>query len=494
MASKKFILLVAVLFVFFQGVSYSQSNTDWGWSWKDSSKVPAARTSQYNQFVNNQYPYPARPSDMWELGFSLGPSFVLGDSKPDLGIAGGVSLRKSISSIFSLRAGYFGSYNRGSQASGWTNSVDFKSLTHMLSLDVIASLNSLSYFRGNPKTNFYVLAGYDLVATQVKVKGSDGEYHVIHDEDNKNLITTFGGKDVDNHRSWALFHGISYGAGVAFKITDRVNIGIEERLTMPLLHNDYLDGVAYGSSRDQYSYTTARVNINLGNSKKKVQPLWWLNPNNYIYNELNVPEHMKIILPDADGDGVPDQFDLEPNTPKGAKVDSHGVALDTDGDGVPDYRDKELLTPQKCFPVNEDGVGTCPEPACCKELRDMLAPKACTMDDLPSIHFNSGYKLSSEAESLLAGAADKIKAAPNCRVKVIGHPAASKLSQQLSWERVNAVIRYLVEKQGIAENRFIFTYDGGTGDSNTIDLQGTTEEGPNTVPAPHPNLRLKAKR
>jgi OOP family OmpA-OmpF porin len=85
----------------------------------------------------------------------------------------------------------------------------------------------------------------------------------------------------------------------------------------------------------------------------------------------------------------------------------------------------------------------------------------------------------------------KIKASPICKVKVIGHPAADKVSQQLTWERVNAIIKYLVEKQNIAESRFIFTYDGGNGDQNTIDLQGTMEDGPNTVPAPHPNLRSK---
>ncbi|MBA4196392.1 MAG: hypothetical protein C0459_02450 [Chitinophaga sp.] len=236
--------------------------------------------------------------------------------------------------------------------------------------------------------------------------------------------------------------------------------------------------------------------------KNRVQPLWWLNPNNYAYNELNSPKHMKlpkVVLPDADGDGITDQFDLEPNTPAGAPVDSHGRAKDTDGDGVPDYRDKELLTPQSCFPVNADGVGKCPEPACCKEIKDMLAnwkpaepaKPVCNVSDLPSVQFKSGATLSAASKKLLDAAADKIKANPDCKVKVIGHPAASKAAQQLAWERVNAVIKYLVEKQGIAESRFIFSYDGGSGDANTIDLQGTTEEGPNTVPAPHPNLKGK---
>ncbi len=68
----------------------------------------------------------------------------------------------------------------------------------------------------------------------------------------------------------------------------------------------------------------------------------------------------KTALSDTDGDGVCDAFDKEPNTPKGAIVETNGVAKDTDGDGVPDYKDKEILTLQKCFPVNADGMGKCP--------------------------------------------------------------------------------------------------------------------------------------
>ena len=137
-------------------------------------------------------------------------------------------------------------------------------------------------------------------------------------------------------------------------------------------------------------------------SRKRVEPLYWINPNNYVYSELNKPTHMKlpkIVLPDADKDGVTDQFDLEPNTPAGAPVDSHGVSKDTDGDGVPDFKDKELLTAQKCFPVNADGIGNCPEPACCKEIRDMVSnmkPVAvveCTIGGLPSVQFKGKAKL-----------------------------------------------------------------------------------------------------
>ena len=239
-------------------------------------------------------------------------------------------------------------------------------------------------------------------------------------------------------------------------------------------------------------------------SKNMVEPLWWINPNDYVYSELNAPKHMKmpkVILPDADGDGIPDQFDMEPNTPAGVPVDAHGRALDTDGDGVPDYKDKELLTPQKCFPVNADGVGVCPESQCCTDLKKKLqdaidngtinsAKKDCNISSLPSIVFKSGSKLSKDAETILASAATQLKSSPTCKVKVIGYGAASKAAQQLSYDKVSTVIKQLVEKNGIAESRVIFVY-GQDGEANTVDLQPTTEDGPNTVPAPHPNLKHK---
>jgi outer membrane protein OmpA-like peptidoglycan-associated protein len=231
------------------------------------------------------------------------------------------------------------------------------------------------------------------------------------------------------------------------------------------------------------------LNFNLGNPATHTEPLWWINPNNYIYNEVATPKHMKlppVVLPDADGDGVTDQFDMEPNTPAGCAVDVHGVSLDTDGDGVPDCRDKEKLTPQNCFPVNADGVGTCPEPECCKNIQP--AAPTCSIGSLPSVQFRSGSAtLNSTAKSLLDNVAQQLTANPNCKVKLVGYGASNKRAQQLSWDHVNAIKTYLTEQQGISESRIIFTY-GMEGSGNTVDLVPTTEEGPNTVPAPHPNL------
>ena len=278
---------------------------------------------------------------------------------------------------------------------------------------------------------------------------------------------------------------------------------------MPL-RTDLMDGQRYQNAGainagvlspdyDVYNYFTIGLNYNLG--KKSVEPLWWLNPLDYAYNELNAPRHMKFpkpVLDDADGDGVTDQFDHEPNTPAGVPVDSHGVSRDTDGDGVPDAKDKELITPTQCQPVDADGVGKCPPPSCCDELNKkidsmMIPKKGCGIGDLPSVSFSGrSNKLSNDAKAVLAGVAAKMRQNPSCKVAVVGYGESNKLAQQLSWDRVNAVISYLVEKEGISQDRFIFRHSQEGGDGNTVDLKdGTGEEGPSTVPAPHPNLRKK---
>ena len=525
MVSKKFKLLLAIV-ALFQTALYAQDSsmsstnngTDANWAY-DSSKVSSKNMPQYNEFTNYQNPYPAKPRSMWELSVGGGNAIIIGD-RPILhkgdrggfyggGITGSISARFPLSHVFSGRVGYLGSMQK---IPGYKNLVIgtyyipySANVTHALNLDLIASLNTISSHRGNPKTNIYVFIGYDIAATQVS-KGVDGSFKYngtvyngsdpslpnLYAIDGNKFITTFHKDDFGN-KNQALYHNIAFGGGLAFRISPRFNLGFEERISSPLNGVDFMDGYigkkGNGTSADKMAYSTVKLNFNLGNPATHTEPLWWINPNNYIYNEVATPKHMKlppVVLPDADGDGVTDQFDMEPNTPAGCAVDVHGVSLDTDGDGVPDCRDKEKLTPQNCFPVNADGVGTCPEPECCKNIQP--AAPTCSIGSLPSVQFRSGSaKLNSTATSLLDNVAQQLMANPNCKVKLVGYGASDKRAQQLSWDHVNAVKTYLTEKQGISESRIIFTY-GMEGSGNTVDLVPTTEEGPNTVPAPHPNL------
>ncbi len=528
-----------------QTVSFAQSSsssTDDSWVF-DSSKISSKNMPQHNEFMNYQNPYPAKPRNMIELGFSGGYNRIIGgDVFAVTGFGGGISLRKALGHVISLRGSWEGSFNYGLDGhtarydagfgnyTPWTiydNAegspkyvLNYKNATHMLNLDVIASINNMSHYRGNPKWDWYFLLGAAAWSSDVDVdavNGSGNRYDFssisfdgANGKDNRSRAKDILDGKYESNAPWAtedrtnsysrfddnqlIGVGANIGMGLAFKINDRFNIGLEQKFTVSF--NDYLDGVSsaagttQGISNDAWSATHLRLNINLGNASKSIQPLWWINPNNYLYNEISNPKHLKwppIVLPDADGDGVTDQFDMEANTPAGCPVDSHGVTKDTDGDGVPDCRDKEILTQQSCFPVDADGVGKCPDPACCTTRVD---PPACTLTSLPSITFKAGSaSLSASAKSLLNSAAASLNANPACNVKVIGYGASDKRSQQLSWDRVNAVIKYLSETQGISESRFIFSNGNPGGNVNTVDLQPTTETGPNTVTPPFPQYR-----
>ena len=267
-------------------------------------------------------------------------------------------------------------------------------------------------------------------------------------------------------------------AGIAFRLGKRINLAIEDRHTF--VKDDLLDGQRWQEQArgdavltrdfDSYNYLSVGLNFNLG--AKSVEPLWWLNPLDYAYNELNNPKHMllpKPILDDSDGDGVIDQLDREPNTPADCPVDTHGVTKDTDGDGVPDCKDKQLITPTECQPVDADGVGKCPEPDCCKNIGTGVVVATCPTD-YPSIRF-TGSTLSSDARAQLATIASRMKANPNCNLIVVGYPEASKSSQASCRTRVAAIQDYLVTSQGISAGRITTDCQVGGGDRNTVDIR-----------------------
>ncbi|MBL0144663.1 MAG: hypothetical protein IPP48_01795 [Chitinophagaceae bacterium] len=261
--------------------------------------------------------------------------------------------------------------------------------------------------------------------------------------------------------------------GVAVRLGKRINLSIEDRWTF--VKDDLLDGQryqehAYGDAVltrdfDSYNMLSAGINVNLG--AKSTEPLWWLNPLDYAYDEF---PNKKVKIPtnncpDADGDGVCDHLDNEPNTPAGCPVDTHGVTKDTDGDGVPDCKDKQLITPTECQPVDADGIGKCPEPACCTTKVTGTCP--C---DYPSLSFK-GTSLSADNKAMLATVAAKMKSHPDCSINVIGYPETSKASQSNCQKRLEAIKNYLVETAGISADRITTNCEVGGGDSNTVDVK-----------------------
>ena len=552
MAIKKYTALIGFLCLLASG-SYAQIGTSY--DVQDSSLITRKRLPQHNEFMNNAYPFPAKPRNQWEVGIKGGLFNIFGDVPtvfPTFG--GGLHVRKALGYMFSLRAEFMYGVGKGLSWKGRGSGINrawrgegygvapfdivfdnYRTVMKDLNLQAIISFNNIRFHQAKSNWNAYGIVGlgaswyktninalndagnpYDFSTITVlnvykERKETKNQLKDLMDDSYETAAETDGDArpKLGNNTLGGNFH---FGAGLAFRVSPRVNIAIEDRFTVT--KNDLLDGQRWQATRtgnpaspfgsvltpdyDTYNYFTVGANFNLGG--KSTEPLYWMNPLDYAYNEINAPKHMKLpkpILDDADGDGVTDQFDLEPNTPANAPVDSHGVSKDTDGDGVPDFKDKELITPTQCQPVDADGIGKCPEPACCKELREGGfiggTQNQCNIGDLPSISFTGRtVSLNNDSKAVLASVAEKIRTNPNCRIAVIGYGESSKSAQQLSWDRVNAVINYLVEQEGISADRFIFKYGEGGGDPNTVDLRdGSAEDGPNAVPAPHPNLRKR---
>jgi OmpA-OmpF porin, OOP family len=113
MASKKQSFLIAFMCLALSGMS--QISTGGGsYNLYDSSLYPSKRLPQHNEFLGNNYAYPAKPRNQWEIGVKAGIFTVSGDVPvvvPTLGW--GLHVRKSLGYLFSLRAEFISGVGKG---------------------------------------------------------------------------------------------------------------------------------------------------------------------------------------------------------------------------------------------------------------------------------------------------------------------------------------------------------------------------------------------
>ncbi len=431
----------------------------------------------------------------------------------------------------------------GQNGSGYNGSpVFYNYCTNVdeLSLQLVAALNNIKFHKARNKASLYALAGiggmlYDTWVDALNARGNtynsgtEATFQSILDKNytgvepanatwpwNSNTYKTRKAKNTDlnnlfdgEYESAAERHGnrpwigsnndrtyrtiVTVGLGIQFKLGQRVSLSIEDKWTYT--NDDLIDGQRWqewpqpgngGSALtrefDAYNYASIGLNLHLGGNS--VEPLWWMNPLDYGYNELKNTNDGCAV--DTDGDGVSDCFDRCPDTPVGVAVDTHGCPMDTDGDGVADYKDKQLITPTECQPSDADGIGSCPDPECCKDVK----PARCGNIQDGAVNFPSNSsKLSSSSMSQLSTLATQMRQDPSCKVVITGNGSDSKVAQQRSWDRVNAIINYMVDRQGVDRDRFIFQY-GRSGNGNTVQFRsaGGGEEGPSNLPPPFPNL------
>lgn len=526
----------------------------------DSNYYPKRKMGQYRKYMNHQNIFPPRPRDMWEIGINGGLLNVIGDvttktplSKNNVwkatdAMAWGVTVRKSLGYTGSLRLRFLHGrasgidyrsaaptnveYSRIGYAPGTFVYNNYRTTYTELGLEYVIAFNNIRFHQGKSWVNPYAFAGLGIATYAVKVsryknRATKQLYNFGVGAGNGNIpqygraaewadraeiysaLKNYMNVESDNleymrpesetrlNKDVNITPVIAVGLGSQFRLSKRVSLSIEERVTFT--GRDKLDATNVGNTgattpdKDLVNYLNVGLQFNLGNSSRRVAPLWWVNPLDHAYSELSSPRHMKLpdpVLADDDNDGIANQFDKCPGTPAGVAVDSHGCPLDTDGDGVPDYKDKQLITPTECQPVDADGVGKCPY---CPEGNCGSTPNACGSIASGTLTFTgTASRISPAMQAQLSTLAAQMKANPTCKVVIVGMGNVNKKQQQRSWDRVNSVIEYMSEKQLIERNRFIFQY-GQSGDANGVMYRSAVagEEGRDNVPPPFPNLRDK---
>jgi len=181
------VLLLPVLLSLQPTVAYGQSGTPVSsYNVLDSSVIPSKRRPQHNEFLNNAYPFPAKPRNEWELGIKGGYTTGFTDVH-NWGPTGGfgVHLRKALGYVFSLRAEYdwirlrglnyqptqaYGKnpvlsayYGTGANAPGAVIFYNYRSTVHELSLQGVFTLNNINFHRARTGFNMYFFGGPGLM-------------------------------------------------------------------------------------------------------------------------------------------------------------------------------------------------------------------------------------------------------------------------------------------------------------------------------------------
>ncbi len=409
------------------------------------------------------------PKNMIEMGAHAGYLFVTGDVQSTTGYGVGMHMRKALDYIFSLR---------GEVMAGNTEGRDrfdrsFENNWYSANLWGLASLNSMRWNKPIRKLNIY--GGLGVGANYYEVDALD----LVIDQRVPDTVRIDG----------AIAPHMGLAFGFAIRLGKRFNIGFEHQSMMLLGRRaDLLDGIEKEGNGirtpfpDIMNYSNLRLNINIGNTSQNAEPLYWINPLDVVMKDIaDTRKKVDAALKDSDGDGVPDIFDEEPNTPSGVPVDTKGRTLDSDRDGVPDYLDKEPFNPPRegervdangvvVNPINRPGMGVSEERV--REIVDEMlreyqfTESANSVADwfLPMIHFSlDSYAIKYSDYGTLAGIARMMKSNPKLRLVVTGftdQTGPEEHNRRLSYQRANAIIDHLVNNHGIGRGRFVLQWKG----------------------------------
>lgn len=496
--------------------------------------------------------YSPKPKHVWEIGAHSGVFLIDGDVDqrhlvPGLGY--GLHVRRAIHYVYSIRFDAFYGYTYGcdpqpsssgllpEQTYREPNGIDrdvfrgygpqnvwfanYKTTMFQASVQGVLNIGNILFHKPNNKWNWYLVVGvggyHHKTMLNLRDPGNNVYQNLLNASNGIDFNTRKGRREIksnldniydntyetesyvkrgifrfnDKTNIHLAFNG---GVGIARKINKRFNIALEHLLYTS--DNDYLDGIHWRTDLDQTNnndvahYTHLRLGINLGNLKKRTEPLYWLNPLDAIFQDLADLKQRPIYDPkDSDQDGVIDLIDQEPDSQIGVSVDTRGITLDSDTDGVPDHKDQEPFSPPG-YQVNDKGVAQIPvKPQLNEDDVNKLIDQKLGISHphpdsikggsglgpngafgsllnwfLPMIHFNlDEYCIKSQYYTQLHHVATVMKTHPNLVITALGHTdirANNNYNNVLSYNRAKSAIDYLVSKYNLPRNRFLLMYGG----------------------------------
>jgi OOP family OmpA-OmpF porin len=400
------------------------------------------------------------PKDQWEVGLDLGLAMVTGDLDSKGGFGAGLHVRKALDHVFSVRGGLL-----YAAASSETNASSSDLTWISGDLQAVVALNNLRFNKPYRKLLVNGFAGVGFNNYSTEYKGITG------------LTPADGSNDGTTNAH------ISLGAGLAYRINKKINLGLEYTVfslfgkNADLLDSDENLAQQRTTYRDLLHYPHLQLNYNLGgknaDGSAKSEPLYWANPMSMASDAIAALEARPVYDPtDTDADGIIDAIDDEDNSPAGARVDSKGVTLDSDADKVPDYKDKEPYSPPG-YKVDAMGVANVPKPITEADVNRIVDAKLANLKFpepgmsswfLPIINFDDNrYDIRYSEYEKLYQVASVLKSNPNLKVVAVGGADArssEKYNNVLSYNRAKAAIDFLVSQYGIARERLVLNWVG----------------------------------
>jgi OOP family OmpA-OmpF porin len=345
-------------------------------------------------------------------------------------------------------------------------------------------LTETTPFKWNPNGDDVRIGGY----------GIEGLYHFMPQSWFVPFLAVgIGGIHYDFENSGNMNKlSVDYGAGVKlffpdrvakFFLADDVALRGDVRHILPL--NDKYNDFLY----------TAGIAFSYGGKKKAVEPSPVDSDGDGVFDDRDkCPNTPRGCIVDEDGcpidsdkDGVIDCRDKCPDTPQGCIVDKDGCPIDSDKDGVCDGRDKCPDTPAGCIvdkdgcPLDsdKDGVNDCLD-KCPNTPAGAIVDKDGCMHEKITMNLNVEFDYDkSDVKDKYNGeikkVADFMKEFPKTTAVIAGNTdstGSNDYNQKLSERRANSVRKYLINKFGIEASRLSAI---GYGETKPIATNDTDE-------------------